>query len=53
MQVVKEKTTNNPIYAGLVVSRFFGRQVGRPAAASAVGGFAFLLFAVVGVELLA
>jgi ABC-type transport system involved in cytochrome c biogenesis permease subunit len=41
------------IYAGLVGARFLGRQVGRPAAASAVGGFAFLLFAVVGVELLA
>jgi len=41
------------IYAGLVAARFLGRQVGRQAAVSAVGGFAFLLFAVVGVELLA
>jgi ABC-type transport system involved in cytochrome c biogenesis permease subunit len=40
------------IYAGLVAARFGGRQAGRQAAASAVGGFAFLLFAVVGVELL-
>lgn len=41
------------IYAGLVGARFLGHQAGRPAAASAIGGFAFLLFAVVGVELLA
>ena len=41
------------IYAGLVLARFAGRQGARQAAASAVAGFAFLLFAVVGVELLA
>lgn len=41
------------IYAGLVLARFGGRQGARQAAASAVAGFAFLLFAVVGVELLA
>ena len=40
------------IYAGLVVARFAGRQAGRQAAASALAGFVFLLFAVVGVELL-
>jgi ABC-type uncharacterized transport system permease subunit len=37
------------IYAGLTGARFAGRQGGRQAAASAVAGFAFLLFAVVGV----
>lgn len=40
------------IYAGLVVARFVGHQSARQAAASAVAGFAFLLFAVVGVGLL-
>ena len=40
------------IYAGLAASRFAGRQGARQAAASAVAGFVFLLFAVVGVELL-
>lgn len=40
------------IYAGLAAARFAGRQGARQAAASAVAGFAFLLFAVVGVELL-
>jgi ABC-type transport system involved in cytochrome c biogenesis permease subunit len=39
------------IYLGLVVLRFGGRQGARQAAASAVAGFAFLLFAVVGVGL--
>jgi ABC-type uncharacterized transport system permease subunit len=41
------------IYAGLVLARFVGHQGARQAAASALAGFAFLLFAVVGVELLA
>jgi len=41
------------IYAGLVAVRFGGRQGARQAAASAVAGFAFLLFAVVGVGILA
>ncbi len=40
------------IYFGLAVARFAGHQAGRQAAASALAGFAFLLFAVVGVELL-
>jgi ABC-type transport system involved in cytochrome c biogenesis permease subunit len=40
------------IYAGLAGARFVGRQGSRQAAASAVAGFAFLLFAVVGVEVL-
>lgn len=40
------------IYAGLAAARFAGRQGARQAAASAVAGFAFLLFAVVGVGLL-
>ena len=40
------------IYAGLSVARFAGRQGARQAAATAVGGFAFLLFAVLGVEVL-
>ena len=39
------------IYLGLVLLRFAGRQGARQAAASAVAGFAFLLFAVVGVGL--
>jgi ABC-type uncharacterized transport system permease subunit len=41
------------IYAGLAVARFAGDQGARQAAASAVAGFVFLLFAVVGVGLLA
>jgi ABC-type transport system involved in cytochrome c biogenesis permease subunit len=36
------------IYVGLVSARFVGHQGARQAAASAVAGFAFLLFAVVG-----
>ena len=40
------------IYAGLAAARFVGRQGSHQAAASAVAGFAFLLFAVVGVEIL-
>jgi ABC-type transport system involved in cytochrome c biogenesis permease subunit len=39
------------IYLGLVAMRFAGHQGARQAAASAVAGFAFLLFAVVGVGL--
>jgi ABC-type transport system involved in cytochrome c biogenesis permease subunit len=39
------------IYLGLVSLRFLGHQGARQAAASAVAGFAFLLFAVVGVGL--
>jgi len=39
------------IYLGLVLMRFIGHQGGRQAAASAVAGFVFLLFAVVGVGL--
>ena len=41
------------IYLGLVLARFVGNQGGRQAAASAVAGFAFLVFAVVGVEIVA
>lgn len=41
------------IYAGLTLARFAGHQGARQAAASAVAGFAFLLFAVIGVGLLA
>jgi ABC-type uncharacterized transport system permease subunit len=41
------------IYAGLVGARFIGHQGAHQAAASAVAGFAFLLFAVVGVGVLA
>lgn len=37
------------IYAGLVVARYAGRQGARQAAASALAGFAFLLFGVMGV----
>jgi ABC-type uncharacterized transport system permease subunit len=37
------------LYAGLVSLRFLGEQGARQSAASAVAGFAFLLFAVVGV----
>lgn len=37
------------IYAGLLGVRFVGRQSARQAAATALGGFAFLLFAVLGV----
>jgi ABC-type uncharacterized transport system permease subunit len=40
------------IYAVLVAARFGVSQGARQAAASAVGGFAFLAFAVIGVELL-
>ena len=40
------------IYAGMCLARFVGGQGARQAAASAVGGFAFLLFAVIGVEIL-
>lgn len=40
------------IYAGLAAARFAGNQGARQAAASAVAGFAFLLFAVVGVGVL-
>ena len=38
------------VYGTLVVARFFTKQGSRQAAASAVGGFAFLLFAVIGLE---
>ena len=41
------------IYAVMAVVRFTAHQGSRKAAASAVWGFAFLFFAVVGVELLA
>lgn len=41
------------IYAGLAGARFVGHQGARQAAASAVAGFVFLLFAVVGVGVLA
>lgn len=41
------------IYAGLSLARFVGHQGARQAAASAVAGFAFLIFAVVGVGVLA
>ena len=41
------------IYAGLATARFIGHQGARQAAASSVAGFAFLLFAVVGVGVLA
>ena len=41
------------VYAGLVAARFGSRQGARQAAASAVAGFVFLCFAVIGVELLA
>ncbi len=41
------------IYAGLAAARFAGHQGARQAAASAVAGSAFLIFAVVGVGLLA
>jgi ABC-type uncharacterized transport system permease subunit len=37
------------IYAGLVAARYAGRQGARQAAASALAGFAFLLFGVMGV----
>jgi ABC-type transport system involved in cytochrome c biogenesis permease subunit len=37
------------IYAALVLVRFVGHQGARQAAATAVAGFAFLTFAVVGV----
>ena len=38
------------VYAALVVSRFVKKQGSRHAAASAVGAFVFLLFAVIGLE---
>ena len=41
------------IYAGLASARFLGHQAARQAAASAVFGFCFLLFAVVGIGVLA
>jgi ABC-type transport system involved in cytochrome c biogenesis permease subunit len=41
------------IYAALVVARFGAHQGARDAAASALAGFAFLLFAVLGVGILA
>jgi ABC-type uncharacterized transport system permease subunit len=41
------------VYGGLVVARFAGHQRGRRAAVAAIGGFAFLFFAVIGVSLLA
>ena len=41
------------IYAGLAGARFIGHQGARQAAASAVAGFGFLLFAVIGVGVLA
>lgn len=41
------------IYAGLASARFLGHQGARQAAASAVAGFGFLLFAVVGIRVLA
>jgi ABC-type transport system involved in cytochrome c biogenesis permease subunit len=40
------------IYAGMALARFVAGQGARQAAASAVAGFAFLLFAVIGVEIL-
>ncbi len=40
------------VYAALFVARFWSKQGSPQAAASAVGGFAFLLFAVVGLELI-
>jgi hypothetical protein len=40
------------MYTVLTVARFGARQGSRQAAVSAVGAFAFLFFAVVGVELL-
>jgi ABC-type uncharacterized transport system permease subunit len=40
------------IYAGLVGARYAGRQGARQAAASALAGFAFLLFGVMGVGVL-
>ena len=41
------------IYAGLASARFVGHQGARLAAASAVAGFFFLLFAVLGIGVLA
>jgi ABC-type transport system involved in cytochrome c biogenesis permease subunit len=41
------------IYAGLSLARFVGHQGARQAAASAVAGFLFLVFAVVGIGVLA
>ena len=41
------------VYGVLVSARFAAHQGSRSAAASAVGGFAFLFFAVIGLELIA
>ncbi len=41
------------VYGVLVTARFVAKQGSRRAAASAVGGFAFLFFAVIGLELIA
>jgi ABC-type transport system involved in cytochrome c biogenesis permease subunit len=41
------------IYGGLVLARFAAHQSARSAALSAVGGFVFLLFAVIGVGMVA
>ena len=41
------------VYAVVVAARFTKRQGARQAAASSIGGFLFLLFAVIGVELFA
>ena len=41
------------VYAALVAARFGGHQRGRRAAVSAIAGFAFLFFAVIGVSLFA
>jgi ABC-type uncharacterized transport system permease subunit len=41
------------VYGVLVTARFVAHQGSRRAAASAVGGFAFLFFAVIGLELIA
>jgi len=40
------------VYGGMSAARFFGGQGARQAAGSAVGGFMFLLFAVIGVEMI-
>jgi ABC-type transport system involved in cytochrome c biogenesis permease subunit len=40
------------IYGGLVVARFAARQSARSAAVSAIGGFTFLLFALIGVGMI-
>jgi ABC-type transport system involved in cytochrome c biogenesis permease subunit len=41
------------VYAVVAIARFTTRQGARQAAAVAIGGFAFLLFAVIGLEILA